>query len=82
MDLIINSMFFLTQKQFKKTIAYNIMNSEPYNNQPFNNWDLLGKDIKYLESMKSTIELLSFFYDKYGVNKYKKEDNNILIEIK
>jgi hypothetical protein len=81
MDLILYSIFFLTPKQFKKTIAYNIMNSEPYNNYPVNNWKLLGKDISYLENKKSTIELLNFFDAKYGVDKYDKRDDNILIKI-
>jgi hypothetical protein len=81
MDLIKNSSDFLTPKQFKKTIAYKIMNTEPYNNYPVNNWQLLGTDISYLDSMKSTIELLNFFHDKYGVDKYEKNNNNILITI-
>jgi len=81
MDLIKYSSNFLTPKQFGKTIAYKIMNIEPYNNYPVNNWKLLGTDISYLDSMKSTIELLNFFYDKYGVDKYEKNNNNILITI-
>ena len=81
MDLIKYSHKFLTPKQFGKTIAYKIMNTEPYNNYPVNNWNLLGLNISYLDSMKSTIELLDFFYDKYGVDKYEKNDNNILITI-
>ena len=81
MDLILNSINFLTPKQYEKTIAYKIMNTEPYNNYPVNNWKLLGTDISYLDSMKSTIELLNFFHDKYGVDKYEKNNNNILITI-
>ena len=60
MDLIKYSSNFLTPKQFRKTIAHKIMNIEPYNNYPVQNWKLLGTDISYLDSMKSTIELLSF----------------------
>jgi len=81
MDLFKYSSNFLTPKQFRKTIAHKIMNIEPYNNYPVQNWKLLGTDISYLDSMKSTIELLNFFHDKYGVDKYEKNDNNILITI-
>jgi len=42
---------------------------------------LLGHDISFLDQKKSTIELLNFFYDKYGVDKYEKNNNNILITI-
>lgn len=81
MDLILSTMGSLTIKQFEKTIAYKIMNTEPYNNYPFNNWRLLGIDISYLDNMKSTIELLNFFQDKYGIDKYIKNNNNILITV-
>jgi hypothetical protein len=40
---------------------------------------LLGIDISFLDNMKSTIELLDFFYEKYGVDKYEKNKNNIII---
>lgn len=81
MDLILSTMGSLTIKQFEKTIAHKIMNTEPYNNYPFNNWRLLGIDISYLDNMKSTIELLNFFQDKYGIDKYIKNNNNILITV-
>jgi hypothetical protein len=81
MDIILLNMGFLTIKQFEKTIAHKIMNTEPYNNYPFNNWRLLGTDISYLDNMKSTIELLDFFQDKYGIDKYTKNNNNILITV-
>lgn len=81
MDLIYFSIDVLTPKQFGKTIAYKIMNTEPYNNYPVNNFKLLGTDISYLDNMKSTIELLNYFHDKYGVDKYEKKNNNILITI-
>jgi hypothetical protein len=81
MDLIKYMFELLTFKQCKKTIAYNIMNTEPYCNNPINDWQLLGTDISYLDNTKSTIELLEFFYDKYGVDKYEKNNNNILITI-
>jgi len=81
MDFIKNSYTLLTPKQFEKTIAYKIMNTEPYCNYPYNNWKLLGHDISYLDSMKTTPELLDLFYDKYGVDKYEKKYDNILITI-
>jgi hypothetical protein len=37
---------------------------------------LLGYDISYLDSIKTTTELLDFFYDKY-----EKKDNNITIYV-
>ena len=81
MDFIIFSNNFLTPKQFGKTVAYKIINTEPYCDCPYGNWKLLGINISYFNNMKPTIELLDFFYNKYGVIKYEKEDNNILITI-
>jgi len=81
MDFIKPSSKFLTPRQFKKTIAYKIMNSEPYCNYPDYTSHLVGHDISYLDSMKTTPELLDLFYDKYGVDKYEKKDDNILITI-
>ena len=80
-EMITNIFQLLTFKQSKKTIAYNIMNTEPYCNNPVNEWYLLGTDISYLDNIKSTIELLEFYYDKYGIKKYEKNNNNILITI-
>ena len=81
MDFIKYNFNFLSPKVFEKTVGYKIMNTEPYDNYPYNNWKLLGTDISYLDKMKSTPELLEFFYDKYGVDKYEKKDNNILLTI-
>jgi hypothetical protein len=81
MDFIYNIIKFLTPQQLNKSIAYNILNVKPYNNYPIQNYKLLGTDISYLDALKSTIELLSFFDEKYGVDKYQKNDSNILIEI-
>jgi hypothetical protein len=81
MDFIYNIIRFLTPQQLNKSIAYNILNVKPYNNYPIQNYKLLGTDISYLDALKSTIELLSFFDEKYGVDKYQKNDSNILIEI-
>ena len=80
-DFIKFSNNFLTPKQFEKTIAYKIMNTEPYCDYPYHNRKLLGKDIAYLESLKSTEELLEFYHDKYGVKKYEKRDDNILLTV-
>jgi len=72
----------LTPNEYKKTIAYNIFNSEPYASYPQSTKHLIGKDIDYLNKLKSTEELLSFYYEKYGVNEYKPNDYNILIKSK
>jgi hypothetical protein len=81
MDFIKFSSNLLTQRQFEKTIAFKIMDTEPYCNYPYHNWKLLGTDISYLDNMKSTEELLEFYHKKYGINKYEKKDDNILIKI-
>ena len=81
MDFIIFSNNFLTPKQFVKTVAYKIINTEPYCDCPYGNFELIGTDISYYNNMKSTTELLDFFYNKYGVSKYEKKDDNILITI-
>jgi hypothetical protein len=80
-DFIKFSSNLLTPRQFEKTIAFKIMNTEPYCNYPYHNWKLLGTDISYLDNMKSTEELLEFYHKKYGINKYEKKDDNILIKI-
>jgi len=78
-DFLLWNFDFLPFNIFKNTIAYNILNSEPYNDYPLKDYYLLGKDIKYLDSLKSTLELLNY-YDKYCVSKYIKNQNNILIK--
>jgi hypothetical protein len=80
-EFIKDSMNYLTPKQFKNTIVSKIINTEPYCNYPIRQYKLLGTDISYLDNMKPTTELLKFFYDKYGVSKYEKKNNNILITI-
>ena len=69
MDFIYNSLNFLTPQQLNKSVANNILNVKPYNNYPIHNYKLLGTDISYLDALKSTPELLSFFDEKYGVDK-------------
>ena len=71
----------LNHKNENKKLNYKIMNIEPYNNYPVNNFQLLGNDRSYLDSMKSIIQLLNLFYDKYDVDKYEKNNKNILITI-
>ncbi|CAB4580058.1 MAG: hypothetical protein F2563_04380 [Actinobacteria bacterium] len=80
MELIYNTVHSLTPRQYKNTIAYTIlMNIEPYCTTPTTSYGLLGSDIAYLENMRTTPELLDFFYDKYGVRNYDQKNNNILI---
>lgn len=80
-DFILWNYGFLTPKEFNKTIAYQILNSEPYCSYPTKQWKLLGWDISYLDKLKSTKELLEFYYKKYGDDKYKEQKDNILIVI-
>ncbi len=82
LDFIAWNNGILTPKEFKNTIAYNILNSEPYCDYPANSWHLLGIDISYINKLKSTVELLSFFDEKYGSKTYEKNKDSILIEIK
>jgi hypothetical protein len=81
-DFIFWNMKSMTPSEIKKTVANDILNSEPYCSYPMNSWYLLGWDISYLDKLKSTIELLSFFDEKYGINEYIEKDNNILITVK
>lgn len=80
-DLIYSTFHFLTPSQFQNTIAYKILNTEPYCNYPLNNWKLLGTDISFLRKKKSTVELLNFYHNTYGIEKYVEKLNNILITI-
>jgi hypothetical protein len=73
---------YLTPKEYKNTIAYNILNSEPYCDYPKNDWHLFGKDTSFINKLKLTVELLSFYDEKYGSTTYKKTKDNILIEAK
>jgi hypothetical protein len=79
MDIIIRCYDMLTMNEFKNSIAYNILNSYPNNLYPLSPlWKLwstpITKDL-------STPELLDFYYKKYGVDKYTKNKNTILIKI-
>lgn len=80
-DFILWNCGFLTTKEFNKTIGFQILNSEPYCSYPTKTWRLLGWDISYLDKLKSTEELLEFYYKKYGIKKYEEDKNNILIQI-
>jgi hypothetical protein len=72
----------LTTCEFKETIACKIFDTEPYCSYPKDGWHLLGYDKSYLDKLKSTVELLSFFDEKYGLDKYNQNKDNILIEAK
>ncbi len=78
-DFIMNHNY-LTRKEFHKTIAFNILNSEPYCSLPTKG--PIAWDISYLNKLKSTTELLKFYDKKYSINKYIKNKNNILIDVK
>lgn len=77
MDFIKWNSRLIGKKDFIKTIGYNILNTEPYNENANGS---LGWDKSYLEKLKSTIELLSFFDEKYGLDKYEEHKDNILIK--
>lgn len=64
----------------QKIIAYKIMNTEPYCVFPYYS-PLFEKDLSYLDNMLSTTELLEFYYEKYGITKYEKKNNSILLTI-
>jgi hypothetical protein len=72
----------LTPNEYKNTIAHEILNSQPYGSYPDSQWKLLGYDKSYLDKLKTTVELLSFFDEKYGVEKFSQDKDNILIEAK
>ena len=76
--LILN---LLTPEEFTNTIAFKILNTEPYNNFPNQNWHLFGYELSHLKKLKSTFDLLSFFDEKYCIKNYSKTKNNILIKI-
>ena len=78
----------LSFKYFMSTISYQIFMSEPYVSYPHlgymwfvsqNNDFLLGWDKQFLNKLKSTPELLSFYDNKYGIQQYKDNSNSILI---
>ena len=73
---IIRNHDMITPNEFIKSIAYKILNSEPYNLYPrYSHW---GENIT---KNLSTPELLDFYYKKYGIDKYTKNKNTILIKI-
>ena len=73
---IIRNHDMITPNEFIKSIAYKILNSEPYNLYPkYSHW---GENIT---KNLSTPELLNFYYKKYGVDKYTKNKNTIFIKI-
>ena len=80
-DFIYNNYNFLTNNQFLKTIACKILNTEPYCSYPLVSWHLLGWNNSYLDKLKSSEELIEFYYEKYGVKKYTKSKTSILITV-
>jgi len=80
-DFIYNNYNFLTNNEFSQTIAYKILNLEPYCSYPLVSWHLLGWNNTYLDKLKTSDELIEFYYEKYGVKKYTKTKTNILISV-
>ena len=80
-DFIYNNYNFLTNNEFSKTIACKILNTEPYCSYPLVSWHLLGWNNSYLDKLKSSEELIEFYYEKYGVKKYTKSKTSILITV-
>ena len=79
MDIIFRCYNILSMNELKNSIAFNILNSHLYNSEilaPW--WKLWGQ--KKNKSL-STPELLNFYYKKYGVDKYTKNKNTILIKV-
>ena len=79
MDIILNCYDMLSMNEFKNSIAFNILNSNSYNSEILASWWKLWGQKKNKSS--STPELLDFYYKKYGIDKYTKKKNNILIKI-
>jgi hypothetical protein len=70
----------LTSNEFKNSIAYQILfNLKEYNSQILASMRKLWS-IPITKNL-STLELLDFYYKKYGVDKYTKNKNTILIKI-
>lgn len=85
-EFIQRNIKYLTQFEYKKTVAYDILNSEPYcSNLNYYNNNLIseyfGLKIDYIDKMKTTEELLKCYYVKYGTEKYIDTYDNILIKI-
>jgi hypothetical protein len=73
-EFIFRNSFLLTPKEYHNSVIYNILNSEPYSSY---SWAFNISNLKKLKTFK----LLEFYDEKYGVNKYVKNKNNILINI-
>jgi hypothetical protein len=76
---IIRCYDMLTPNEFKNSIAYNIINSNPYNLYPLAPFWKMWEDP--ITNNLSTPELLDFYYKKYGIDNYTKNKNTILIKI-
>lgn len=79
MDIILRCYDMLSMNDFRNSIAFNILNSNLYNSEILASWWRLWGQKKNKSS--STPELLDFYYKKYGVDKYTKNKNTILIKI-
>jgi len=79
-DIILRCYDMLTSNELKTSIAYQILfNLKEYNSQILASmWKLWSIPIT---KNLSTPELLNFYYKKYGVDKYTKNKNTILIKI-
>lgn len=85
-EFIQRNIKYLTHLEYKKTVAYDILNSEPYySNLNYYNNNLIseyfGLKIDYINNMKTTEELLKYYFIKYGIEKYINAYENILINV-
>lgn len=76
MDIILKCYNMLSMNEFKNSIAFNILTSNSEIMAPF--WKLWSEPCN---KPLSTPEILDFYYKKYGIDKYIKKKNNILIKI-
>lgn len=73
-DFIRFTFNYLSMNIFSKTVAFQILNSEPYNNMPHYINHLNGLDKTYLNNLKTPSQLLEY-YSKY----LDKKDGDIII---
>lgn len=80
MDFVKDIKKYIQCNDFSKTVANNILQSEPYVSYPENIDFLLGYDIKFLKELKSLPDLLSYYDELYGIEKYEENEGSILIK--
>lgn len=78
MDFFSANIKLMTFDEIIHTVAFKILSDKPYSSYPINN-HYLTQNIQYLEKQKTVPELLKYYDKTYGVPKYHKKDNNILI---